>query len=110
VTGVGEERPFRIRVRYCGGCNPEIDRGLVVSRLKEIVEAYGIEVVFGKDGEADWVLLVNGCPRACLEEEPGEGVQPQRCVSVEGLHLDHQSMQEDELPQALWEKILSRLA
>jgi hypothetical protein len=43
-----EVRFLTIRVRYCGGCNPEIDRGSLVSRLKEIIEAEGIRAVFGK--------------------------------------------------------------
>jgi hypothetical protein len=93
------------RVRYCGGCNPEIDRGSVVSRLKRIIEADGIQAVFVKDGQADWVLLVNGCLRACLEEELGEAARPPRCVSVEGCHLDYQPTPEDKLPYAVWEKI-----
>jgi hypothetical protein len=94
-----------IRVRYCGGCNPEIDRGSLVSRLKAIVQAGGIDVDFGKDGEADWLLLVNGCQRACLEEELEKGVEPRRYVSVEGSHLDHQPVPENKLPEAVWEAI-----
>jgi hypothetical protein len=98
---------FTIRVRYCGGCNPEIDRGSLVSRLKGIIQAEGIRAEFGKDGEADWVLLVNGCPRACLEEELPHDAKPLRCISVEGSHLDHRPVAEDELPQAMWETIRS---
>lgn len=100
-----EDRALIIRVRYCGGCNPEIDRGSVVNRLKEIMEADGIQAVFVKDGQAEWMLLVNGCPRACLEEELGKSAKPRRCVSVEGSHLDYQPVTEDELPQAVWQKI-----
>jgi hypothetical protein len=100
-----EVRLLTIRVRYCGGCNPEIDRGSLVNRLKEIVQSEGIRVEFGKDGEADWVLLVNGCPRACLEEELPQTARPLRCISVEGSHLDYRPVAEDELPQAVWETI-----
>ena len=53
-----------------------------MSRLKGIIQSEGIRAVFGKDGEADWVLLVNGCPRACLEEEHSTG-----CKSVLGAFL-----------------------
>ncbi len=73
-----EVRTLTIRVRYCGGSNPEIDRGALVSRLKAIVRASGIEIVLGGDGEADWLLLVNGCSRACLEEELSQGAKPHR--------------------------------
>jgi hypothetical protein len=100
-----EVRFLTIRVRYCGGCNPEIDRGSLVSRLKEIIEAEGIRAVFGKDGEADWELLVNGCPRACLEEELTQNAKPLRWISVEGSHLAYHPVPEDELPQAVWKTI-----
>jgi hypothetical protein len=102
-----EVRPLTIRVRYCGGCNPEIDRGYLVSRLKAIIQSKGIRAVFGKDGEADWVLLVNGCPRACLEEDLPQASKSPRCVSVEGSNLDYRPVVEDELPQAVWETIIS---
>jgi hypothetical protein len=98
---------LKIRVRYCGGCNPEIDRGSLVTRLKGIIQSEGIRAVFGKDGEADWVLLVNGCPRACLEEELPQDGKPLRLISVEGSHLDHRPVPEDELPWAVWETIRS---
>jgi hypothetical protein len=76
-----------------------------VSRLMDIVQASGIEAVLNKDGEADWLLLVNGCQRACLEEELSQGVRPRRYVSVEGCHLDYQPVAEDKLPEAVWEAI-----
>ncbi len=70
----------------------------------------GIEAAFGQDNEADCLLLVNGCLRACLEEELRKDANPQRWVSVEGSHLDYRPVAEDELPQAVWEKIQERLA
>ena len=100
---------LKIRVRYCGGCNPEIDRGSLVSCLKGIIQSEGIRAVFGKDGEADWVLLVNGCPRACLEEELPQHARPLRWISVEGSHLDYRPVPENELPQAVWE-VMKRIA
>jgi hypothetical protein len=102
-----EVRILTIRVRYCGGCNPEIDRGSVVSRLNGIMQSEGIRAVFGKDGQPDWVLLVNGCPRACLEEELAQHAKPHRWISVEGSHLDYRPVPEDELPQAVWETMRS---
>jgi hypothetical protein len=71
----------------------------------DILRVNGADVVFGKDGEADWLLLVNGCRRACLEEELTQSAKPRRYVSVEGSHLDYQPVAEDKLPQAVWEAI-----
>jgi hypothetical protein len=100
-----ECRCLTIGVRYCGGCNPSIDRGLIVNRLGQIVEPFGVHIMLSKDGHTDWLLLVNGCPRACLEQDyPAEARSP-RCISVEGAALNHRRVSEDELPLAVWETI-----
>ncbi|MGB6068903.1 MAG: hypothetical protein WBG50_29175 [Desulfomonilaceae bacterium] len=91
-----------IRVRYCGGCNPEIDRASVVSRLGQIMLADGVRSVFRTHGEADWLLLINGCPRACLEEEDPGMTNGPRCISVEGSHIHYRPVAEEELPQTIW--------
>ncbi len=99
------ETPVTIRVLYCGGCNPEIDRGALVKRLKEIFQAAEQGVVFVKDGDADLLLLINGCPRACLEEENPHAARSSRCVCVEGGRLNHRPVAESGLPLAVWEAI-----
>lgn len=64
-----------------------------------------MEAVFCGDREADWLLLINGCPRACLEEELSESLPAQECMSVEGANLDHRPVAEQALAQAIWERI-----
>jgi len=105
VTLTGRERPLSIRVRYCGGCNPEIDRGSLVSRLRSVITEAGGRVVFCENDDADWLLLVNGCPRACLEEEFSEELAARQCICVEGAHLDHSPVTETALAEAIWERI-----
>jgi len=100
-----EEKHITVRVRYCGGCNPEIDRGSLVSRLQVIIREAGAQAVFAGDGESDWLLLVNGCPRACLEEGFSEDLNERRLICVEGAHLDHRPVAEQTLAQAIWERI-----
>ena len=82
-----QSRSLTVRVRYCGGCNPDIDRASIVNRLKQISEETGMHLTFRKDRPADRLLLVNGCPRACLEEEYQGNADLTRCVSVEGSNL-----------------------
>ncbi|MBM4328281.1 MAG: hypothetical protein FJ118_14095 [Deltaproteobacteria bacterium] len=97
-----ESKPPTIQVRYCGGCNPEIDRSALVSRFVKIAEEGGFRVDVCDDSGADWLLLVNGCPRACLEEERPELATARRRVSVEGSHVGHQPVSENDLPGAVW--------
>ena len=54
----------RIRVKYCGGCNPRYDRTAIAAKLRadfpeaEIAETAG-------DGPDHFVAVICGCPVAC---------------------------------------------
>lgn len=96
---------IKVRIQYCGGCNPEIDRGSLVAHLKQLIESFGIKPILCKDDEADWLILVNGCARACLEEQfPESQIRP-RCISVQGSNFDYRPVAENELPRTIWEII-----
>ena len=61
---------------------------------------------FTTTGEkVDLLLLVNGCPHACIEEENLNSVTSVPFVSVQGARLDHRPVPEEELPQLLLKKI-----
>jgi hypothetical protein len=59
----------RIAIRYCGGCNPTYERVAAVERL---VAAAGdrVRLVGHDDPCVDGVLVVCGCPTACMEPLP----------------------------------------
>ena len=100
------KRQYNVRVRYCGGCNPEIDRGLLVRQLKAYSRAEGDPVRFvGHAEQGELLLLINGCPRACLEEDdPGPG-EPGKRISVQGARVDLEAVPEEELSEVVWRKI-----
>lgn len=100
------KRKYYVRVRYCGGCNPEIDRGLLVRQLQAYSRANGDMVMFvGHEEEGDLLLLINGCPRACLEEDdPGPG-RTGKWISVQGERVDLKAVPEEELSRVVWQKI-----
>lgn len=102
-------RKRTVRVRYCGGCNPAIDRKAVVDRLKELAESEGAPVRFTEAEEpAAALVLVNGCAHACLEEEAaGELVEWQ--MSIQGEYVDCRPVGEKRLAQVVWQKILQKL-
>lgn len=79
-------------------------------RFVKIAQGSGFRIDLRNDSDADWLLLVNGCPRACLEEERPEVELDRRCISVEGPHLGHQPVAEDELPGAVWKAFKDRTA
>ena len=96
---------IKLRILYCGGCNPEIDRGLLVERLKQLIESVGIKPVLCKDDQADWLILVNGCARACLEDQFPESQRGPWRISVQGANLDYRAVAENELPRAIWDEM-----
>ena len=64
----GEEKgssPPRGAIRFCGGCNPFIERGCVAQKIREEL---GTEVswISGEE-EKEIFLIINGCRTACAD-------------------------------------------
>ncbi|MBN2204030.1 MAG: hypothetical protein JW767_03305 [Thermoleophilia bacterium] len=80
--------PASLSVVYCGGCNPQIDRGAVAAELagdkaSGAAPAGGATAGDGDAGgaaEASATVYLSGCARACASghrltsDEPGEVV------------------------------------
>ncbi len=99
---------FSIGIRYCGGCNPQIDRSEVIRKLKEVLKKRGLKVDFTTDKEraVDIVLLVNGCMHACLEEEYLRFDCNPQFISVKGDMVDDRYIEEESIPELLINKIM----
>ena len=97
-----------VGIRYCGGCNPQIDRSGAITRLREAIHKRGMAVDFtaNRQGEVDIVLLINGCMHACLEEAYLKEGYSTRYVSVKGEMVDSDYVKEDHIPQFLVKKIV----
>ena len=59
-------RRARIRVKYCGGCNPRYDRGELVARLVADVPEADFSL---SAGDHDLALVVCGCHSRCASRE-----------------------------------------
>ena len=53
-----------IGIRFCGGCNPRLDRGRIARELERALTAEGHPVVYNSD-EADLVIFLSGCLTGC---------------------------------------------
>jgi hypothetical protein len=100
---------FTVGVRYCGGCNPEIDRLRIVIELQEGLRKMGHQIDFTTEGErpVDAVLLVNGCKHACLEEKQVASDCGHPVISVRGEMVDDQYVEEGGIIKILIKRICS---
>ena len=101
---------YLIGLRYCGGCNPQIDRARAVRRLKEGLKKRGIAVEFTDDRRrsVDLVLLINGCMHACLEEAYMKEGGSTRFISVKGEMVDSRYVREAHIPDFLIHRLAER--
>ena len=56
---------IRIRVKYCGGCNPTYDRVQLGENLKKKLS--GMAELVSADNRVDLVLAIQGCETACAD-------------------------------------------
>lgn len=102
-------RPLTVQIRFCGGCNPDIDRGDAVNRLKDMAESRHIAIRFTDAPKAaDLSILINGCPHACLEEEINNK-NSFSYITVQGENIDCHPVAESRIAQVIFEKILKKI-
>jgi len=63
----GEGSSPRLTVKFCGGCNPQVDRGFILQTIREELLGQVLWVAWGE--EADLLLVLNGCPVSCADRE-----------------------------------------
>ena len=96
---------MKIAVKYCGGCNPSIDRANLVGQLAMLLaDAHpDWKLVTLGDTEYDAVLLVNGCPVGCVQKQFVNETRP--VFLIAGESLQRERISEKDLPQEVIRKI-----
>ncbi|MCX7816684.1 MAG: hypothetical protein N2317_04125 [Syntrophales bacterium] len=78
-------------IRFCGGCNSQIDRGKVAEALRSCLEREGVSVMYNVD-HADYVVYMNGCYTCCaLKYHPPSS---NLYVVVAADTVDHEKVRE----------------
>ena len=62
----------KIGLKYCGGCNPQYDRLQAAESIKKHLKGK-VEFVSYEDPDAEGILVVVGCPTACVDLKPFAG-------------------------------------
>lgn len=86
----------RAAVKYCGGCNPRIDRE---NPARALARAGALLVYPGRDAEdkADFILIINGCETGCVSPEEYPGYR--HTLVVRGESLNGRHCPESDLPE-----------
>lgn len=92
---------MKLRIKYCGGCNPNIDRTKLVKEvLAALNEKLTVEVV---NEAADVGLIVGGCSVCCVNFSEIED-QAKNWVIVGGNLVDHYQVSSDELAKIVTDR------
>jgi len=57
-----------VAVKYCGGCNPMFDRAGFAEKLREALPGISVQP-FRENADADYLVVICGCRRACALHE-----------------------------------------
>ena len=100
-----------VGIRYCGGCNPQIDRTGLVEKLKEETKKRLLDVAFTTDRDrvTDITLFVNGCAHGCLEEEFLRTGNQRPYLSVKGETVGDNYIAEKDIPAFLVQEMIRQL-
>ena len=98
----------RVGVKYCGGCNPQIDRSRFVEELMK--QMSGDVRLIACDTGRQWEIgiLVCGCPVACADRQ--EVRQTAReWIIVGGQTVEQRAVPERELATVVASQIKEKL-
>lgn len=94
----------QVLVKYCGGCNPEIDRSKIVREIKAGLPA-DIELVTKVDHAADLGIMMAGCTVNCLDREEIRKLAKEWII-VSSNYINLFPFNKDELSAQVIQKIM----
>ena len=91
-------------IKYCGGCNPHIDRAGLVREIEKLLPE-GHSLATDKP-PTPWetAILVCGCPIACADCPDVRGMA-KHWIRVGGTTVDLESVPEDKMARVIIEKL-----
>ena len=97
---------WKLAVKYCGGCNPSIDRTELVGKLAVLLAERNADwkLVTMKENDFDAVLLVNGCPVGCVQKQFLHETRP--VIFVAGESIKREKIAEGALAEKVVEELL----
>jgi hypothetical protein len=92
-----------IGIKYCGGCNPHIDRTKLVQKISELLPEYR----FTTERSAQWEIgiMVCGCQTACVDKPEFKNLA-RKWIVVAGNSVETERAPEEKLAEIIVCRIL----
>ena len=90
-----------VSIKFCGGCNPKIDRVAVAAEIKHGLLAKGIAVAYNNP-DADFIVYVSGCQVSCAARFSSSAKVD---AVIAGPGIDARAVDEDCLGAIVIEKV-----
>jgi hypothetical protein len=84
MTTETDRQPRRVRLKFCGGCNPGYDRVALAEQIKSMA-ANDDGITLCNDDDPDLVIAICGCPTACANVSGFGGAQVVKVSSPEEI-------------------------
>ena len=92
---------MKVCIKFCGGCNPRIDRVSVAEQIKAQLVTWGIDVVYN-NLDADFIIYISGCQVSCASHQR---VKEQACLIIAGCSVNIKAVAEENLSELAIEKV-----
>jgi 3-hydroxyacyl-[acyl-carrier-protein] dehydratase len=91
-----------IGIKYCGGCNPHIDRTKLVQQISKLLPEY----IFTTQRSSPWEIgiMVCGCPTACVDKPEFKNLAREWIV-VAGNCVETERATEEKLAEIVVDRI-----
>ena len=93
-----------VGIKYCGGCNPQIERGQVVKELQTLLPEGFILADGPSASRWDIGILISGCSAACADG-PELRVLAPVWILVSGAMVDYTTVPAEEIARVVVEKL-----
>ncbi|MCM0757647.1 hypothetical protein M7775_03560 [Sporomusa sphaeroides DSM 2875] len=88
-------RQYRVSIKFCGGCNPRIDRMRLAEQIRKFCLEQGHEVIYNSL-DADLIVFLSGCTAGCSRRysPPGSTVPviDVNADSVDGIRVEENQL------------------
>ncbi len=95
-----------IGIKYCGGCNPVIDRSSLVSEIGKLLPPEYVLTTDKSSQPWDIGILICGCSAACADKPDVKNLA-RKWIFVAGNSIDLQNFPQDKMADVIVKEIFA---